>query len=248
MASFFRSAVLLTAIACSMSCTAQAPAPAAAKPGDKPALSPAAAAMSAKQRNSYMIGMDVAKSLEPIKDEIDLASLNQAIQTVFDGKPTKLTTAEAEKVRAEFGAMLQGKMAAKAVEQAKKNEAEGAAFLAANKDKAGVRSQPSGLQYQVLREGAGPKPQPTDQVRVNYKGTTLDGKTFDSSYDRGEPVTFPLNQVIPGWTEGVGLMTVGSKFKFWIPSKLAYGPNGQPPSIGPNATLVFEVELLEIAK
>ncbi len=251
MASFFRSAVLMTAIACSMSCTAQAPAPAAAKPGDKPAdpaLSPAAAAMSAKQRNSYMIGMDVAKSLEPIKDEIDLASLTQAIQTVFDGKPTKLTATEAEKIRAEFSTMLQGKMAAKAAEQAKKNEAEGIAFLAANAGKAGVRSQPSGLQYQVLREGSGPKPQPTDQVRVNYKGTTLDGKTFDSSYDRGEPVTFPLNQVIPGWTEGVGLMPVGSKFKFWIPSKLAYGPNGQPPTIGPNATLVFEVELLEIVK
>ena len=140
MASLFRSAVLMTAIACSMSCTAQAPAPAAAKPGDKPALSPTAAAMSAKQRNSYMIGMDVAKSLEPIKDEIDLASLNQAIQTVFDGKPTKLSATEAEQIRNEFSTMLQGKMAAKAAEQAKKNEAEGAAFLASNKDKAGVRS------------------------------------------------------------------------------------------------------------
>lgn len=251
MASFFRSAVLMTAIACSMSCTAQAPAPAEAKAGDKaagPALSPTAAAMSAKQRNSYMIGMDVAKSLEPIKDEIDLASLNLAIQTVFAGKPTKLTAAEADQVRSEFSNMLQGKMQAKAAEEAKKNEAEGAAFLAGNKDKPGVRSQPSGLQYQVLREGSGPKPLATDQVRVNYKGTTLDGKTFDSSYDRGEPVTFPLNQVIPGWTEGVGLMPVGSKFKFWIPSNLAYGPSGQPPSIGPNATLVFEVELLEIVK
>ena len=250
MSSVIRSAVLLTAIACSMSCTAQAPD--AAKAGDKKAddkaaagLSPAASAMTPKQRNSYMIGMDVAKSLEPIKDEIDIATLSQAITTVFNGKPTKLTPAEAEKIRNEFSQALQQKMAAKAAEAATKNQKEGEAFLAANKAKPGVRTTPSGLQYQVLREGSGPTPQPTDKVRVNYKGTLLDGTVFDGSYDRGEPVEFALNQVIPGWTEGVALMPVNSKYKFWIPANLAYGPNGQPP-IGPNSTLVFEVELLGI--
>ena len=248
MSSVIRSAVLLTAIACSMSCTAQAPE--AAKAGDKAGekaagLSPTAAAMTPKQRNSYMIGMDVAKSLEPIKDEIDVATLSQAITAVFNGKPTKLTAAEAEKIRNEFSQALQQKMAAKAAETAQKNLKEGEAFLAANKAKPGVRTTPSGLQYQVLREGSGPKPQATDKVRVNYKGTLLDGTVFDSSYDRGEPVEFALNQVIPGWTEGVQLMPVNSKYKFWVPANLAYGPNGQPP-IGANATLVFEVELLGI--
>ena len=248
MSSVFRSAVLLTAIACSMSCTAQAPE--AAKAGDKAGekaagLSPTAAAMTPKQRNSYMVGMDVAKSLEPIKDEIDVATLSQAITAVFNGKPTKLTAAEAEKIRNEFSQALQQKMAAKAAETAQKNLKEGEAFLAANKAKPGVRTTPSGLQYQVIREGSGPKPQPTDKVRVNYKGTLLDGTVFDSSYERGEPVEFALNQVIPGWTEGVQLMPVNSKYKFWVPANLAYGPNGQPP-IGANATLVFEVELLGI--
>ena len=248
MSSVIRSAVLMTAIACSMSCTAQAPE--AAKAGDKAGekaagLSPTAAAMTPKQRNSYMVGMDVAKSLEPIKDEIDVATLSQAITAVFNGKPTKLTAAEAEKIRNEFSQALQQKMAAKAAETAQKNLKEGEAFLAANKAKPGVRTTPSGLQYQVIREGSGPKPQPTDKVRVNYKGTLLDGTVFDSSYDRGEPVEFALNQVIPGWTEGVQLMPVNSKYKFWIPASLAYGPNGQPP-IGANATLVFEVELLGI--
>ena len=250
MSSVFRSAVLMTAIACSMSCTAQAPAPAASNPAAKPAtpgLSPAASAMTDKQRNSYMIGMDVAKSLDAIKDEVDIATLTQAMQTVFAGKPTKLTPAEAEQVRASFSQQMQTKMAAKAAEQGQKNLKEGEAFLAANKSKPGVRTTASGLQYQVIRQGSGPMPAATDKVRVNYLGTLLDGTKFDSSYDRGEPVEFALNQVIPGWTEGVALMPVNSKYKFWIPSKLAYGPNGQPP-IGANSTLVFEVELLGIVK
>ena len=250
MTSVFRSAVLMTAIACSMSCTAQAPSPAAASPAAKPAAAPisaAAAAMTEQQRNSYMIGMDVAKSLQAIKEEIDMATLTQAMQAVFAGKPTKLTVAEAEQIRNSFSQKMQAKMAAKAAAEGEKNLQEGQRFLAANKAKPGVRSTPSGLQYQVIRQGAGPLPQATDKVRVHYKGTLLSGKTFDSSYDRGQPAEFALNQVIPGWTEGVALMPVGSKYTLWIPSNLAYGPNGQPP-IGANSTLVFEVELLAIVK
>jgi FKBP-type peptidyl-prolyl cis-trans isomerase len=124
------------------------------------------------------------------------------------------------------------------------NRSTGEQFLAGNKGKDGVKTTASGLQYKVLKEGTGPRPQPTSQVTVHYKGTLLDGKQFDSSYDRREPATFPLNRVIPGWTEGVQLMTVGSKYQFWIPSDLAYGPQGSPPTIPPNSTLVFEVELL----
>ena len=250
MTSVFRSAVLMTAIACSMSCTAQAPTPETAAPAGKPAAAPmsaSAAAMTEKQRNSYMIGMDVAKSLEAIKEEIDVAALTGAMQSVFAGQSTKLTAAEAEQIRTSFSQKMQAKMAAKAAAEGQKNLQEGQAFMAANKAKPGVRSTPSGLQYQVLRQGSGPLPQPTDKVRVHYKGTLLNGKTFDSSYDRGQPAEFALNQVIPGWTEGVALMPVGSKYKLWIPSNLAYGPNGQPP-IGANSTLAFEVELLAIVK
>jgi len=132
---------------------------------------------------------------------------------------------------------------------AKTNLAQGDAFLAKNAKAPGVQTTASGLQYQVITEGKGAKPQPSDIVKVNYKGTLLDGKTFDSSYDRGEPATFPLNQVVPGWQEGIAMMPVGSKYKFWIPAKLGYGDKGTPGGpIPPNATLVFEVELLDIVK
>ena len=251
MTSVFRSAVLVTAIACSMSCTAQAPAPAAAsKPAEKPAAakaSPGAAAMTEKQRDSYMVGMDVAKSLEPLKDVLDVATVAQAIQDSFSGKPTKLTPEEYEATRTSFSQRVQAQMAAQKAAAGQKAIVDGQKFLAANKSKPGVRSTPSGLQYQVIRQGSGPRPQPTDIVRVNYKGTFLDGKQFDSSYDNGQPVEFPLNGVIKGWTEGVGLMPVGSKYVMWIPSEIAYGAEGRG-TIGPNETLKFEVELLDIVK
>ena len=125
-------------------------------------------------------------------------------------------------------------------------QAWGEAFLAENKNKPGVRSTDSGLQYQVITEGRGAKPAATDRVRVHYTGTLLDGTKFDSSVDRGTPAEFALNGVIPGWTEALQLMSVGSKYKLFIPSELAYGENGTPGPIGPNATLIFEVELLEI--
>jgi FKBP-type peptidyl-prolyl cis-trans isomerase FkpA/FKBP-type peptidyl-prolyl cis-trans isomerase FklB len=244
MSSLFRSAVLLTVITCSAACAKETPAEHA---GDKSAAAATAAATPAaeRKRNSTMIGMDIAKSLEPIKEEVDVDALAAALKASFAGKPTGLTPEEADKIRNEFGAKMQQKMAQKAAEKGMKNLAEGEAFLAANKTKPGVRTTASGLQYQVIRMGNGALPKATDKVRVNYVGTLLDGTKFDSSYDNGQPVEFALNQVIPGWTEGVQLMPVNSKFRFWVPSNLGYGPNGQGP-IGPNAALVFEIELLGV--
>ena len=130
---------------------------------------------------------------------------------------------------------------------AETNKKEGEAFLASNKAKAGVVALPSGLQYKIIKEGAGPKPTAADSVVCNYRGTLLDNTEFDSSYKRGEPATFPVGQVIKGWTEALQLMPVGSKWQLFVPSELAYGEHGAGADIGPNATLVFEVELLSIA-
>jgi FKBP-type peptidyl-prolyl cis-trans isomerase len=129
-----------------------------------------------------------------------------------------------------------------------KNKAEGAAYLEKNKAKAGVKVTASGLQYEVVKMGSGPKPKATNTVRVHYTGTLIDGTKFDSSVDRGQPAEFPLNGVIKGWTEGLQLMPVGSKFKFTIPSELAYGSNGAGAQIGPDSVLVFDVELIKIVK
>ena len=195
-----------------------------------------------KERVSYMIGLDLAKSLEPVKDEVDLDTMHKALKNALAGGKSLMDEKQAQKVRETFGQKMQAKQMADML-------AKGVAFLAANAKKPGVQTTASGLQYEVLTQGKGAKPQPTDAVRVHYKGTLLDGKTFDSSYDRGEPVVFPLEQVVPGWREGIALMPVGSKYRFWIPSAMAYGEKGTPGGpIPPNATLVFEVELQEIVK
>ena len=202
-----------------------------------------------KERVSYMIGLDLAKSLEPVKDEVDLDTMHKALENALAGGKSLMDEKQAQKVREAFGQKMQAKQAADMLAKTKKNQQEGVAFLAANAKKPGVQTTASGLQYEVMTQGKGAKPQPTDAVRVHYKGTLLDGKTFDSSYDRGEPVVFPLEQVVPGWREGIALMPVGSKYRFWIPSALAYGEKGTPGGpIPPNATLVFEVELQEIVK
>src|SRR5690606_32638670 len=160
---------------------------------------------------------------------------------------SKISEEEAMQVMQAFGERMQAKQMADFEAQRGKNAAEGEAFLAENGKKPGVTTTESGLQYEVLTAGTGPKPKLTDTIRVHYKGTLLDGETFDSSYDRGEPVQFGLSQVVPGWQEGLQLMPVGSKYKLWIPGKLGYGEQGTPGGpIGPNALLVFEGELLEI--
>lgn len=199
-----------------------------------------------KDKFSYTVGMDLAKMLASIKDEVDVKVVVDAFETALAGGKLQLSDEEAATIRKAFQQRVQTKQAEMSQAIANKNKAEGEAFLKDNRSKPGVKVTASGLQYSVLRAGNGPKPAATDTVRVHYLGTLLNGEKFDSSYDRNEPTQFALNQVIKGWTEGVALMPVGSKYKFWIPSDLGYGDHGAGP-IGPNSMLTFEVELLEIA-
>ena len=200
-----------------------------------------------KDQISYTIGMAMGKQLDEIKDEINLDTVVKAMRTQMAGEKALLDDTQAQAIMEGFGQKMQAKQIAKMMSDAKTNQEKGEKFLADNGKKPGVTTTASGLQYQVLTEGKGRKPALADGVKVHYKGTLLDGKSFDSSYDRGEPAVMPLEGVIPGWQEGIQLMPVGSKYKFWIPAKLAYGEQA-PPMIGPNQMLTFEVELLEIVK
>jgi len=229
---------------------------AADEPAKKPAAAPAAAAAKDakpaapavaldKNKISYMVGMDIGRGLMQIKDDIDIKVVEQALEATIKGDKTTMTQEEALQVRQAYMQQMQAKRVAEQKAAAEKNKGEGTAFLAKNKSKSGVKTTASGLQYEVEKEGTGPKPKATDTVKVNYLGTKIDGTKFDSSYDRGQPATFPLNGVIKGWSEGLQLMPVGSKYKLYVPADLAYGENAPGP-IGPNATLIFEVELLGI--
>jgi len=274
MTKFLRKTLTAAAIAVALAGSASAadqPAAKPAAPAAKPAqIAPAAPAAPAKPtvdaatdakfkgdkkaEYSYMVGMDVARGLGQVKDDIDIAVVVQALQASFKGEKTTLTEQEAQAVRGEFMEKLRGRQEAKMKEEAakmkevgEKNQKDGDAFLAKNKSKKGVKVTESGLQYEVVKEGSGAKPAKTDTVTVDYTGTKIDGTKFDSSVDRGKPATFSLSGVIPGWTEGLQLMTVGSNYKFYIPAKLAYGEHA-PPSIGPNATLIFDVKLISVEK
>lgn len=219
----------------------------AARKGQPPGTLPAATPGLSSEKVGLLVGSDVGRSLAPVSSEIDIPTFMQALRTVLKGGKPLLSDEEANAVRAAFTQRMQAKMQAQAAQLGGKNQAEGDAFLARNRAVKGVHVTPSGLQYMVLRQGAGPRPMPTDRVRVNYRGALLDGKVFQSSYDNGQPAEFAVNEVIPGWNEGLGLMPVGSKYRFWIPAKLAYGAQGMPNSpIGPNATLTFDVELMAI--
>jgi FKBP-type peptidyl-prolyl cis-trans isomerase len=197
------------------------------------------------QKLGYIIGMDIGSSLKQQGAELDLDALFEAIRATYNDQPLAMTPEEAATVREEFISKRRAEAEAERQSQAAVNAAEGDKFLLANRGNEGVQVTDSGLQYKVIEMGDGAKPAATDRVTVHYRGTLLSGEEFDSSYSRNQPMTFQLDQVIPGWTEGVQLMPVGSKFMFWIPPNLAYGPNGGGP-IGPNATLTFEVELLGI--
>jgi len=199
-----------------------------------------------KAKLSYAIGMDIGQSLQTLSADLDRALLIAAINDRLDGNATKLNQEDAGKVKQAYFKEQADKRAAEQKIAAEKNVAAGKAFLVENGKKPGVTTTASGLQYEVITKGSGDKPAATDKVTVNYKGTLIDGTEFDSSYKRGQPITFPLNGVIAGWTEGVQLMNIGSKFKFVLPADLAYGERGAGAKIGPNSVLVFEVELLGI--
>lgn len=203
----------------------------------------------AKQKSSYAIGMDIGANFKKQDLDIDMKALAAGIADTVAGK-AQLTEAESKAALDEFRTRMMAKMEAKQKVDAEKNTKDAEVFLAANAKKEGVKVTASGLQYKILKagDGKGASPKPTDTVKVHYHGTLTDGTVFDSSVDRGEPISFPLNGVIPGWTEGLQLMKVGDKFQFVIPGKLAYGERSPSPKIGPNATLIFDVELLAIEK
>ncbi len=203
-----------------------------------------------KQKFSYALGMNIGQglgnNLKKQSVEVDPALVSQGLKDALAGAKTRLTEDEAKAVLTEVQNEVRKQQQEKATEAAATNKKEGEAFLAANKGKEGVVTLPSGLEYKILTAGTGPKPAATDTVVCNYKGTLIDGKEFDSSYKRGQPATFGVSQVIKGWTEALQLMPVGSKWQLFIPSSLAYGERGAGAEIGPDATLIFEVELLSI--
>ncbi len=201
-----------------------------------------------KDKVSYIIGTNIAKSLENFKEEIELDLLIDGIKDQFNKKTLRVAEEEAESVMREFSAKMNKRQREKNKLLAKGAIEVGNKFLEENGKKKGVVTTESGLQYLILEQGDGPNPERTDKVKVHYRGTTIDGAEFDSSYKRGKPASFPVNGVIKGWTEALLLMNVGSKYKLFIPSELAYGQRGAGPSIGPNAVLIFEVELLGIEK
>ncbi|GAB4175770.1 MAG: FKBP-type peptidyl-prolyl cis-trans isomerase [Wenzhouxiangellaceae bacterium] len=199
-----------------------------------------------EKRLSYTIGMDIGKSLTSQDIDLDIDVVIAALRASYLGEETLMTAEEAAAERQRFIEQHQAAIEAKRAEEAQRNLEEGQAFLAANAQKDGVKVTDSGLQYRVIEEGTGASPSATDRVTVHYRGRLINGVEFDSSYQRGEPATFALNQVIPGWTEGLQLMKEGGKYELYIPPELAYGERGAPGAIGPNSTLIFEVELLDV--
>jgi FKBP-type peptidyl-prolyl cis-trans isomerase FklB len=193
-----------------------------------------------KDKVSYSIGMNIGFNLSKQKVDINPEILAAGIKDALAGKP-QLTQDQVKEVMTQF----EKDMEQKQKQAGEKNKADGTKFLEDNKKKPGVKTTASGLEYKVEKEGTGAQPKPTDMVTVNYRGTLIDGTEFDSSYKRGQPATFPVNGVIKGWTEALQLMKVGSKYQVVVPSNLAYGERAVSPEIGPNATLVFEVELLD---
>ena len=221
--------------------------PPAAKPSATGAAKPAALTLKDdKEKTSYALGMNIAHTIKAQPIDLDQNAFIQGVKDILAGNQTLLTEQEMAAVLAALQADMNARAAEKAKQVGEMNKSEGAAFLAANKTKEGVVTLPSGLQYKIITAGTGPKPTAADTVICNYRGTLISGKEFDSSYKRGQPATFPVGRVIKGWTEALQLMPVGSKWQLFIPGDLAYAERGAGADIGPNATLIFEVELISI--
>lgn len=234
----FRFSILLVAIAVlsSVARAQDAPKDALPEPGYKTTI----------QQASYGIGINIGRNLKSEGLEVDVEALAQGIKDILTGAEPRLTQVQIKAALETFQEEMEAKSAARAKVVGATNMREGKAFLAANKTKKGVVTLPSGLQYTVIKEGNGPSPKVTDTVRTHYHGTLLDGTVFDSSVERNDPATFPVGRVIRGWTEALQLMKVGAKWRLFVPSGLAYGPDGAGGDIGPHATLIFDVELLAI--
>ena len=198
--------------------------------------------MTLQEKISYIIGRDMAGNLKKQGIDVNPDAFIKGMKEAIEGKPSALSQAEVQEAMME----LQQEMGAKQGAAGAENQKAGEAFLAENKNKEGVKILPSGLQYEVLNEGTGKSPSASDKVTTHYHGTLIDGTVFDSSYERGQPATFPVNGVIAGWTEALQLMKEGAKWRLYIPSALAYGSQGAGDVIGPNAALIFDVELISV--
>ena len=196
---------------------------------------------------SYALGLGIGRQLSQMgADDLNVADFAQAVKDMIDGKEPQVPAAEAQQIVEDFFQKQEEKQRAEAAEKYKGAKSEGEKYLSENAKKEGVTTLPSGLQYKVLKEGNGKSPKATDKVVCHYEGMLVDGTMFDSSIQRGEPATFPLNGVIAGWTEGLQLMKEGAKYRFFIPYQLGYGERGAGASIPPFAALVFDVELIEV--
>ncbi|MER2998265.1 FKBP-type peptidyl-prolyl cis-trans isomerase [Pontibacter populi] len=198
--------------------------------------------MTLEEKISYIIGRDMAGNLKKQGIDVNPDAFIKGMKEAIEGKPSTLSQAEVQEAMMQ----LQQEMGAKQGAAGAENQQAGEAFLAENKNKEGVKTLPSGLQYEVLNEGTGKSPSASDKVTTHYHGTLIDGTVFDSSYERGQPATFPVNGVIAGWTEALQLMKEGAKWRLYIPSALAYGSQGAGDVIGPNTTLIFDVELISV--
>jgi len=203
---------------------------------------------SGEQKASYGIGLNIGRQLEAAEGRLDHQAFLRGVQDAMAGRDPSLPEAEIQEALQAFSAAIQEAEAQRTEQEATENSAAGEAYLEENAGRAGVVTTASGLQYEVLTAGSGPRPGPADRVRIHYEGKLVDGRVFDSSLERGEPATFSVGGVIAGFTEALQLMPVGSKYRVVIPGDLAYGPQGGRPGsiIGPNATLIFELELLAI--
>ena len=199
-----------------------------------------------KDKVSYIIGTEIGKNFKKQSVDIDPDILTRGIKDAISGGKSLLTEQEIQETMTTFQKEMTARQEELTKKLGEKNKKEGEAFLAENKKKGEVKTLPSGLQYKVIKAGTGKKPRLTDTVTTHYRGTLIDGTEFDSSYRRGQPVSFPLSGVIPGWTEALQLMEEGAKWQLFIPPNLAYGERGMGDVIGPNATLIFEIELISI--